>query len=134
LTDSYPQGIFTLISAKVNSRKEEFIMKEFIDYLSQKIEACREEIAGLEKSGRQDEADFAKVRLNIYTICRTVTDALLDRRGAGAVKAQLERFRTEWSTALDQAREHDEARKRVVGEVRLEALEDVIAHFPEEKR
>ena len=109
-------------------------MKEFIGYLLQKIEACREEIAGLEKSGRQDEADFAKVRLNIYTICRTVTDALLDRHGAGAVKAQLERFRTEWSTALDQAREHDEARKRVVGEVRLEALEDVIAHFPEEKR
>ncbi|MBO6014473.1 MAG: hypothetical protein J6P48_03290 [Oscillospiraceae bacterium] len=111
-------------------------MKEFIDYLSQRIEACKEEIAGLEKSGRQDDADFAKVRLNIYTICRTVTDALQDRpgAGAGAVKAQLERFRTEWSAALDRAREHDETRNSVVGEVRMEALGDVIAHFPEEEK
>ena len=108
-------------------------MKEFIDYLTQQIEAGREEIAALEAEGRQDDADFAKVRTNIYDICRTVTNALADRPGFGpeAVKARLEHFETEWGAALDKAREHGDVRNTVIGETKLEALKDVAAHFPE---
>ena len=111
-------------------------MKEFIDYLTERIETGRKEIAGLEKDGRQDDADFAKVRVNIYDVCKTVTNALVDRpdHGVQAVKAQWERFRTGWGEALDKAREHDDARNTVVGEIKMEALEDVIAHFPEDLR
>ena len=111
-------------------------MKEFIEYLTLQIEAGKKDIADLEKSGRQDDADFAKVRTNIYDICRTVTNALINRPGAGkeAVRAQLGRFEKEWSAALDKAREHGDTRNVVVGETKLEALEDVIAHFPEEKK
>ena len=111
-------------------------MKDFITYLTRRIETCREEIAGLEKDGRRDDAGFAKVRMNIYDVCRTVTGALIDRPGAGkdAVKAQFERFRTEWGAALIKAREHGDARNTVVGEIRMKALEDVIAHFAEAER
>jgi len=111
-------------------------MKEFIEYLTAQIEAGRKDIAELEKDSRQDDADFAKVRTNIYDICRTVTNALINRPGAGkeAVRAQLERFKKEWTAALDKAREHEDTRNTVVGETKLEALEDVIAHFPEDKR
>ncbi len=108
-------------------------MDRFIDYLTQKIGVCRDQIVALEKDGRKDEADFAKVRLNIYDVCRTVTNALVARPGAGpeAVKAQLERFRREWNAALDKAREHGDTRNTVVGETKLEALEDVMEHFAE---
>ena len=111
-------------------------MDDFITYLTQQTEACRDEIARLEEDGRKDEADFAKVRMNIYDVCRTVTNALIDRPGAGAeaVKAQFRRFRTEWGSALEKAREHGDVRNTVIGETKLEALEDVIAHFPEGKR
>ena len=111
-------------------------MKEFVEYLTLQIEAGRKDIADLEKSGRQDDADFAKVRTNIYDICRTVTNALMNRPGSGkeAVRAQLGRFEKEWTAALDKAREHGDTRNIVVGETKLEALEDVIAHFPEEKK
>ena len=54
-------------------------MKEFIDYLSKQIEAGGNDAARLEKEGRRDEADFAKVRTNIYEVCRTVTNALAER-------------------------------------------------------
>ena len=110
-------------------------MKDFIEYLSQQFEAGREEIAALEAEGRQDEANFAKARNNIYDVCRTVTNALADRPGAGtaAVKAQFERLRAAWGAALDKAREHGDARSTVIEEKKLEALEDVIAHFPEDK-
>ena len=109
-------------------------MKDFIDYLTQQIETDKAEIVRLEAEGRQDEANFAKVRANIYDVCRTVTNALLDRPGAGkeAVKSQLERFRTVWGAALEKTRENGDAKGIVVEETKLEALEDVISHFPEE--
>ena len=111
-------------------------MNAFIDYLTRQIEAGREEIARLEAAGRQDDAAFEKVRANIYEVCKTVTGALIDRPGAGAeaVKARLEGFRETWGAALEKARTHGDVRNVVVGETKLEALEDVIAHFPEDGR
>lgn len=111
-------------------------MKGFIEYLTSRIEAGRKDTEALEADGRHDDADFAKVRTNIYDVCRTVTEALKDRPGAGpkAVKAQLERFRATWGPALDRAREYGDARNVVVEETKLEALEDVIAHFPEAEK
>lgn len=109
------------------------MMKDFIEYLTDQVEAGKNDIAGLEADGRKDDADFAKVRTNIYDVCRTVAKALVDRPGAGseAVMAQLKRFNREWNAALEQAREHDDIRNTVIGEIKLEALKDVIAHFPE---
>ncbi len=109
-------------------------MDAFISYLTERIEAGKADTAGLEKEGRQDEADFAKVRTNIYDICRTVTNALIGRPGAGkkAVKERFEGFRASWGAALEKAREHGDVRNTVVEETKLMALEDVIAHFPED--
>ena len=108
-------------------------MESFIDYLAKQIEAGQDDIARLENAGCMDDADFAKVKTNIYDVCRTVTIALINcpGKGAEAVKEQFARFRTTWNEALDKAREHGENKKIVVEETKLEALEDVIAHFPE---
>ncbi len=108
-------------------------MDTFIKYLTEKIEAGKAEIARLEEDGCRDDADFAKVRTNIYEVCRTVTDTLVRRPGAGpeAARKQLENFRTIWGAALDNARKHDDARSVVIEEAKLNALADVAAHFPE---
>ena len=110
-------------------------MKEFIEYLTSQIDACGNDIKKMEEDGRNDDANFAKVRQNIYDVCRTVTNALMNRPGAGAdaVKSQLERFSQTWGSALDKAREHGDERNIVVEETKMEALADVIAHFPEVK-
>ena len=108
-------------------------MKEFIAYLDSRIEEGRSEIAALTADGRIDDANFAKVRTNIYDICRTVSQVLVNRSGAGAgaVRAQLERFRAEWSAALDKAKQHGNIHGIAVEETKLEALNDIIAHFQE---
>lgn len=108
-------------------------MKDFIEYLTKQIEAGSNDAVRLEAAGCQDDANFAKVRTNIYEICRTVTNALINRPGAGTekVKSQLERFQTSWNAALEKARAHGDIRNIVVEETKLNALEDVIAHFPE---
>ena len=108
-------------------------MKEFITYLSSKVEEGKAETASLLADGRTDDANFAKVRTNIYDVCRTVSQALINRPGAGAgvVRAQLERFHTEWSAALEKAKQHDNINGIAVEETKLAALDDIIAHFQE---
>ena len=108
-------------------------MKEFIAYLESKISEGKAEIGVLEAEGRKDDANFARIRTNIYDVCRTVSQVLVNRPGAGisAVRAQLERFRTEWGAALEKAKQHDNINGIAVEETKLAALEDVIAHFRE---
>ena len=108
-------------------------MKEFIEYLSSRIEEGKAEAAALQAEGRGDDANFAKVRTNIYDVCRTVSQALISRPGAGpgAVGKQLERFRSEWGTALEKAKQHGNFKGIAVEETKLSALDDVITHYQE---
>lgn len=108
-------------------------MEEFITYLNSRIEEGKAETAALLADGRRDDANFAKVRTNIYDVCRTVNQVLMNRPGAGtgAVKAQLERFRTEWSASLEKAKQHDNVNGIAVEETKLAALDDIIARFQE---
>ncbi len=108
-------------------------MEKFIAYLDSGIEAGKAKTAELLADGRRDDANFMKVHTNIYEVCRTVTRALADRPGAGirAVKAQLERFRTEWSASLEKAKQHNDVSGIAVEETKLSALDDIIAHFGE---
>ena len=108
-------------------------MNEFIAFLSGRIAEGRAEIAALTAEGRKDDADLAKVRTNIYDVCRTVTQALANRPGAGtdAVAAQLERFRNVWGAALEKAKQHNDVGAAAVEETKLAALEDAAARFRE---
>ncbi len=108
-------------------------MKEFIAYLESRVSEGKAEITALEAGGRKDDANFARIRTNIYDVCGTVSRALADRPGAGtgAVRAQLERFRAGWSAALEKAKQHDNIKAAAVEETKLAALDDVVSHFPE---
>ena len=108
-------------------------MEEFITYLSGKIDESRAEAAALLADGCRDDANFAKVSANIYEVCKTVSQALINRPGAGipGIRAQLERFRAEWGAVLEKAKQHDNINGIAVEETKLAALSNVIAHFPE---
>ncbi len=108
-------------------------MNGFIDYLDRQIEAGRADIKALSADGRKDDSNFAKIRTNIYEVCKTVTLALIDRPGMGAeaVKARFESFRAVWGAALEKAKEHGDVEAAAVEETKLAALADVTAHFPE---
>lgn len=109
-------------------------MDDFIAYLDAQAKAGKEEVAALEAANRKDDANFTKVRTNIYEVCRTVTGALLNRPGCGigAIKARFAGFESTWGESLQKAMANDDARGIAVAEAQLAALADVIAHFPEE--
>lgn len=115
--------------------KEDRYMEQFIAFLDNRIAEGKREIEALAAAERRDDANFAKVKNNIYEVCRTVTGALRNRPGAGvkAVGAQLEKFRSIWGGALEKAKQHDDVHGVAVEEIKLKALEDVIAHFQEVK-
>lgn len=115
--------------------KEDRYMEQFIAFLDNRIAEGKREIEALAAAERRDDANFAKVKTNIYEVCRTVTGALGNRPGAGvkAVGAQLEKFRSIWGGALEKAKQHDDVHGVAVEEIKLKALEDVIAHFQEVK-
>ena len=108
-------------------------MEKFISYLDSKIREGKAKTAELQTKGSSDDADFMKVRTNIYEICKTVSQALVNRPGTGigAVKAQFERFHAEWGAALEKAKQHNNINSTAVEEIKLAALEDIIAHFQE---
>ena len=108
-------------------------MKEFLSYLDSRIEEGKAKTAEFQAEGRRDDANFMKVHTNIYEVCKTVSQALMNRPGAGvpAVGAQLERFRTEWSAALEKAKQYNNVSSIAVEETKLSALEDIAAHFRE---
>ena len=108
-------------------------MNEFITYLESRIEEDKAEIVKLNAEDRRDDADFARVRTNIYEVCKSVSQTLLNRPGDGkaAVRAQFERFRTGWGAALEKAKQHDDIGGIAVEEIKLAALADITARFEE---
>ena len=107
-------------------------MEEFMKYLEAQIEAGKAEIAALEAADRKDDANFARVRANIYEVCKTVSTVHLTRGGGpAAVKNLLDRFAAQWGEALQKAKDHGDAKGIAVEETKLAALADVTARFTE---
>lgn len=108
-------------------------MKDFIEFLDKRIEEGRVECARLSADGRKDDANFVKVRTNIFEVCKTVSQTLANRPGAGvaAIRAQFSRFRTIWGASLEKAKQHEDVGTVAVEETKLAALEEVVTHFEE---
>lgn len=116
----------------VCGRKERKV-EPFIAFLEEKEKALQRNEQTLAESDRKDEANMAKIQMNIYGICRTVFEAVLRQYEAGAVKAaylqKTEQLRDAWKSSLDKAKAHDDVEKSIVEELKLEALEDVRSAF-----
>ena len=108
-------------------------METYFEYLDLRIKEGADEVAALRAEGRADDADFARVRANIYDVCKTVSKVHMNRPGGGtaAVKGMLLRFENEWGAALQKAKENGDVKKTAVEEIKLSALADVIKKLGE---
>ena len=108
-------------------------MEQYYAYLRERKAMLLKEAEQLKAEDRADESDLDKIRANIYDICGTVTKVHMDRPGGGkeACRAQLERFRREWTAAGEKAAAHGDTKKAVIEEIKLEALADAAAKLEE---
>ena len=100
-------------------------MKEFLDYLSAMEEKMKAEAVKLNGEERQDDANLTKVRANVYGICKSVLQ-VLDANKTGETLSNLQ---TTWENSLRIAREHEDVKKTVIEQIKLEALEEIRAEL-----
>lgn len=106
----------------------EFITSVLLD---QRIAACRREEIRLLGEGCNDEANFEKIKANIYDIFKTVQSAALKKYGDDQAKAQeffrdrLEEISARWLAAYEKAREHEDIKTMHIEQVKLAAAQDI---------
>ena len=108
-------------------------MNTFLKELEQIAADLRQQANAFAADSRQDDADLTKIRANIYEICATIGNVVCkahpeERREEVWLK-KLEELPRNWRIALEAAQAHGNAQRAAVEELKLEALEDVLARF-----
>ena len=96
-------------------------MEQFLAYLDRQATLWTQESRKLAADDRKDESDLAKVRVNVYGICKSVFQVV----GREKTVARLENLRKSWEASLAAARAHDDVKKAVIEEVKLTALNEI---------
>lgn len=102
----------------------------FISYLDQRTASVQEDIHRLMADDRRDEANFEKIRANIFQIVKTMSQASErvsqeESERVGFLEAKLALFRETWEDYLRKAEEHGDDLKVVQEQTRLEALAEI---------
>lgn len=98
-------------------------MEWLLKILDERAERQRLESARLAEDDRMDEGNLAKVRSNVYGICKAVCQTLGDEKAP----EKLAQIHSSWETALSEARVHDDLKKAAVETIKLETLDEVLA-------
>lgn len=112
-------------------------MNGFLKELEQTAADLRQQAKAFSADSRQDDADLTKIRANIYEICATIGNVVRKNTPEGeweaAYRRKLEELPRNWQMALEAARDHGNAQRAAVEELKLEALADVLARFDRRK-
>ena len=110
-------------------------MNAYITYLEETIRELQKEEEALILASRKDEANFAKIKINICDICKTIYNVTAKTKNGAALKEeyirQLTRLPENWKISLEKAKAHDDVEKIVIEETKLEMLQKIVAKFEE---
>ena len=110
-------------------------MNAYINYLSSEIAQLQEQEKLLASSYRKDEANLARIRMNILDICKTVYGVFSQKYAPEVFAinyiAKLDEFERGWKALCEKAEAHDEAGKAAIEQIKLEALLEIRKKFIE---
>lgn len=108
--------------------------ESFITYLDERTRAVQENITRLTKDQRKDEADFEKIRANIFQMFKTIF--LASARISPAEEEQIRFFDNKmtsiaetWKEALAKAAKHQDERRILQEQVKLEVMDEIRNFF-----
>lgn len=103
---------------------------EFVAYLDQAITAAAGEVNALNGSARQDEANLAKVKLNILNVCKTIFETFVRvGKSDDQYLAKLDELRQGWDAAREQAAAYHRTETAVIEGIKLDTLAQVRGQF-----
>lgn len=105
-------------------------IETFINYLDQRTSSIQEDVLRLIADDRRDEANFEKIRANIFQIVKTILQASArisqeESERVGFLETKLALFQETWEGYLRKAKEHGDDLKIVQEQTRLEALAEI---------
>lgn len=103
-------------------------------YFDAQISACQGRSLALLADERQDEADFEKVKANVYDIFHTMLSVGCNTQStpeaaASFLENKLQTVPANWSASLAKALEHGDAGKAHIERLKLDAVEDIKTSF-----
>ena len=106
----------------------------FFSFLDERKALVLSDIKSLAQEGRIDESNVLKAKSNVYDICKAVYNAAAkqskDTIGT-AFPATFNKITSPWKASLEQAKLHNDARKILIEEAKLEAVSEINAKFAE---
>ncbi len=113
----------------------EMKVSQLNSYFDEQISSCHKRNESLIADERMDEANFAKVKANIYDIFRTILSvAVKNSKGDGdAVKffftSKIEQIPANWAASYDEAKQHNDAVKMQIESIKLETAREIREMF-----
>ena len=106
----------------------------FIRFLDQRTGDVQEKIVQLNQDHRSDEANFEKIRANIFQVIKTVFLAYqktprTEPELQALMDAKLTMFQETWTGFLETAREHNDEKRVLQEQVKLEAMKEIRQKF-----
>ena len=101
----------------------------FTEYIDNKIVNLKNEEMELQNADRKDEANFAKIKINICEICKTLYNvSQKETSGQNAREfflQKLDKLSSEWTSSMERAKEFGDTQKAVIEAIKLEVLNEV---------
>ena len=104
-------------------------------YFDKEISLCKHRSENLLADDRADEAAHEKIKANVYGIFRTILSVAV-KTGKGDPDAvrhffflKIQQIPSNWTTAYDQARQHDDTVKMQVEQIKLDTVGSIRETF-----
>jgi len=103
----------------------------FSAFLTEQVDACRAREQNLLSESRKDEANFEKIRANIFEIFQSVWSAAnkTSENPQRFFLKKLEEIPVNWRNSLEKAIRYDDAVKAHIETIKLEAAEEIKGAF-----
>ena len=101
------------------------------DFFSQRISECYERQKRLQNENCNDEANFEKIKANVYDIFKTILSAAMKQHGDDSSKVQdffmkkLEQISSEWAASYEKAEQNDDTRKMCIEKIKMSTAQDI---------
>lgn len=103
----------------------------FSTFLTEQADACRAKERELLSESRKDEANFEKIRANIFELFQSVWSAAnkSSENPQRFFLEKLEEIPANWRNSLEKAVRYDDAGKAHIETIKLEAAEEIKGAF-----
>ena len=112
-------------------------LEQLDEWFEKQIAFCAEEQRKLLDDDRTDEANFEKIRANVYDIFRTILSVAvkIGKGDTDAIKEffhkKTEQIPAKWVSSYDKAKAHGEIEQMQIENIKLETIQEIKLKFSE---